>query len=123
MIIEPGKAICEQSQVLVARVLERRGEGHVREVVADACLAELPLAVDFARNVYHLNPAGKLTKLTSGVGRILGRVCMEHDILANGILLPAETREGDFLIFSHAGAYEASMSYRFGTGSSYERQT
>ena len=123
VIIEPGKAICEQSQVLVARVLERRGEGHVREVVADACLAELPLAVDFARNVYHLNPAGKLTKLTSGVGRILGRVCMEHDILANGILLPAETREGDFLIFSHAGAYEASMSYRFGTGSSYERQT
>ena len=122
VIVEPGKAICEQSQVLVSRVLERRGEGHVREVVADACLAELPLAVDFARNVYHLTPAGKLTKLTSGVGRILGRVCMEHDILANGILLPAETREGDFLIFSHAGAYEASMSYRFGIGSSYERQ-
>lgn len=120
VIVEPGKAICEQSQVLVSRVLERRGEGHVREVVADACLAELPLAVDFARNVYHLTPAGKLTKLTSGVGRILGRVCMEHDILANGILLPAETREGDFLIFSHAGAYEASMSYRFGTGSRYE---
>ena len=47
---------------------------------------------------------------------------MEHDILANGILIPAETREGDFLIFSHAGAYEASMSYRFGIGSIYERQ-
>ena len=122
VIIEPGKAICEQSQVLVSRVLERRGEGYVHEVVADACLAELPLAVDFARNVYHLTPGGKLTKLTSGVGRILGRVCMEHDILANGILIPAETREGDFLIFSHAGAYEASMSYRFGIGSIYERQ-
>ena len=91
-------------------------------MVSDACLAELPLAVDFGRSVYHMNKLGEISKLTTGVGRILGRICMEHDILANGILLPEKIEEDDLLIFSHAGAYESSMSYKFGNGESYERQ-
>ncbi|TRZ56331.1 MAG: hypothetical protein D4S02_15890 [Rhodocyclaceae bacterium] len=120
VIIEPGKAICEQSQVLVSRVLETRGTDCKWEIVVDTCLAEIPLAVYFPRDVYHLTGTGKLTKLTSGVGRILGRVCMEHDILASGITIPPETRVGDFMIFSHAGGYESSMSYRFGVGGFHE---
>ena len=120
VIIEPGKAICEQSQFLVSRVLEKRGKEFIHEVVSDACLAELPLAVDFGRSVYHVNKSGEIAKLTTGVGRILGRICMEHDILANGILLPEKIEEDDLLIFSHAGAYESSMSYKFGNGKSYE---
>jgi diaminopimelate decarboxylase len=122
IIIEPGKAICEQSQFLVSRVLEKRGKDFVYEVVSDACLAELPLAVDFGRSVYHVNKSGDIAKLTTGVGRILGRICMEHDILANGILLPKKIEEDDLLIFSHAGAYESSMSYKFGNGESHESQ-
>ena len=120
IIIEPGKAICEQSQFLVSKVLEKRGKEFTYEVVSDACLAELPLAVDFGRSVYHMNKLGEISKLTTGVGRILGRICMEHDILANGILLPEKIEEDDLLIFSHAGAYESSMSYKFGNGESHE---
>jgi diaminopimelate decarboxylase len=116
VIIEPGKAICEQSSVLISRVIEVRDTKSRRDVVADACLSEIPLAAYFPRDVYRLSANGCLSKLPFGEDRILGRVCMEHDILAAAIDLPPETAEGDFLIFSHAGAYEASMSFTFGVG-------
>ena len=45
---------------------------------------------------------------------------MEHDILAGAIDLPDDLAEGDLLIFTHAGAYEASMSFTFGVGGKHE---
>jgi len=120
VVVEPGKAVCEQSHVLVSRILEIRRTGSSGEIVADACLAELPLAWYFPRVVYLLTAAGKLRRLGGGFDRILGRICMEHDILASGIQIPKDAKEGDRLIFSHAGAYEATMSYTFGVGGFHE---
>ncbi len=121
VVIEPGKAVCEQSHVLVSRILEIRRTDSIREVVADACLAEIPLAVHFPRALYLRSANGRLRRLARGYDRVLGRICMEHDILASGIKLPADAREGDALIFSHAGAYEATMSYTFGLGGFHEQ--
>ncbi len=115
VVIEPGKAACEGAMVLVSRVIELRERDDRREAVVDASIAELPNARYFPRHV-HAVLADSAARLPAGRDRILGRICMEDDILATCIALPKSLRPGDFLAFSHAGAYEASMSYVFGKG-------
>ena len=46
----------------------------------------------------------------------MGRLCMEHDIVATKVGLPEGTKAGDLLIFCDAGGYDRSMSYVFGRG-------
>ncbi len=47
---------------------------------------------------------------------MLGRLCMEHDIVASNVELPETAQVGDVLVFCDAGAYDMSMSYVFGRG-------
>jgi diaminopimelate decarboxylase len=102
--------------------MEGRDRG-VSECVADACIAELPLSAGAIRPVYLFRRAGgvpggegRLTRLQPGKARILGRICMEDDILAGSLDLPSDLREGDLIVFGNAGGYERSMSYGFGRG-------
>ena len=118
LFIEPGKSLSEQSMVLVTRVLERRDVKGGVDVVVDGSIAELPLAYFLTRRVYAVCRSAPPVELPRGRDRILGRLCMEHDILASDVTLPGNLDAEDFLVFSHAGAYEASMSYRFGVGGS-----
>jgi diaminopimelate decarboxylase len=46
----------------------------------------------------------------------MGRLCMEHDVVAWNVELPEGAEAGDVLIFCDAGAYDRSMSYVFGRG-------
>ena len=48
--------------------------------------------------------------------RLLGRICMEDDVLSSGLDLPENLAVGDRLVVCDAGAYERSMSYAFGRG-------
>jgi diaminopimelate decarboxylase len=54
--------------------------------------------------------------LKRGKTHLMGRLCMEHDIVARYVELPAGARVGDLLVFCDAGAYDRSMSYVFGRG-------
>jgi diaminopimelate decarboxylase len=58
----------------------------------------------------------QLIPLGIGKSRILGRICMEDDILADSVDLPPTVNIGDRIIIADAGAYERSMSYEFGYG-------
>ena len=51
-----------------------------------------------------------------GKTHLLGRLCMEHDIVAANVALPEGAGAGDLLVFCDAGAYDKSMSYVFGHG-------
>jgi diaminopimelate decarboxylase len=117
MVIEPGKALTQKANALVTRVLDiRRSEGRVVEVVSDACIAELALASVHPHQLLHRGPTGRTTILPFGVGRILGRICMEDDVLAQNISFPENLELGDQIIFCDSGAYDRSMSYEFGRG-------
>lgn len=117
-ILEPGKALVQQSMVLVVRVLEvRRFRDQIEEIVVDGSIAELPMSPFWPHRVLVMN----LTKqqwepLQRGNARIIGRLCMENDVLAEDIYIPPSLRIGDVLIFCDAGAYDRSMSYEFGKG-------
>jgi diaminopimelate decarboxylase len=118
IISEPGKAIAQPSMALVTRVLEiQEHEDESIEAVVDASIAELPMfAFQPHRILRQCRKTGDLTPLGRGKTHLMGRLCMEHDIIASNVGLPPATRAGDLLIFCDAGGYDRSMSYEFGRG-------
>jgi diaminopimelate decarboxylase len=120
LIFEPGRAVAQSSMALAMRVLEVRRRGAVvREVVVDGSIAEMAYH-NYSRFphrfVWFDQVAGAWRQLGSGRARILGRLCMEKDVLAEAIALPDALVAGDLLVACDAGAYDRSMSYTFGMG-------
>src|SRR5690606_24339821 len=93
----------------------RDGDG--REVVVDGSIAELPMYFVHPHRILH-QAAGSDSWQPIGRGKaqLLGRLCMEHDVVATNVALPEGARAGDLLVFCDAGAYDKSMSYVFGHG-------
>ena len=115
---EPGKAMAQPSMALALRILASlvHEEGHVEAVVV-ASIAEIPMHFwQPHRMVRQCGDTGELQPLGRGKTYLMGRLCMEHDIIASGVQLPEGTRAGDLLIFCDAGGYDRSMSYVFGRG-------
>jgi diaminopimelate decarboxylase len=47
---------------------------------------------------------------------MLGRICMEDDVVSSGLDLPEDLAVGDRFVVCDAGGYEKIMSYAFGRG-------
>ncbi|HEX8430766.1 MAG TPA: hypothetical protein VF625_05740 [Longimicrobium sp.] len=115
--VEPGKAMAQPTMALATTVLEvRRGEKGRDEIVVDAAISDLPMAPFYPHRVYARGADGAWAGLGGGKARLLGRICMESDVLANDLALPASLQPGDQLVIGDAGAYDASMAYNFGRG-------
>jgi diaminopimelate decarboxylase len=118
IVSEPGKAMAQPSMALAMRILEiqEHEEDHV-EAVVDASIAELPMHFfQPHRMLRQCRETGALQPLGRGKTVLMGRLCMEHDVVATNVSLPEGTRAGDLLIFCDAGGYDRSMSYVFGRG-------
>ena len=118
IISEPGKALAQPSMALAMQILEIRNfSGEAREVVVDGSIAELPMHFFYPHRILCQDADdGTWKTLSRGKTRLLGRLCMEHDIVASNVALPKTARVGDVLVFCDAGAYDRSMSYVFGCG-------
>jgi diaminopimelate decarboxylase len=118
IVSEPGKAMAQPSMALAMRILEiQEHEEDYVEAVVDASIAELPMYFFYPhRMLRQCGETGELTPLGRGKTHLMGRLCMEHDIVAANVQLPEGTRPGDLLIFCDAGGYDRSMSYVFGRG-------
>jgi len=126
-VIEPGKALAQPCIALATRVLEIRHprkdmrgnndkETKEVEIVVDASISDLPMAPHFPHRLLACSPDGSWVPVRDGESRILGRNCMESDILAQRTEIPNWLQVGDMLIILDAGAYDASMAYKLGTG-------
>jgi diaminopimelate decarboxylase len=119
IFIEPGQALVTACEAVVAPILEVRLCGtEVAEIVVDAGYPELSQIGSFAHRFFLLSDAG-VQPLGDGTGRIIGRTCLEYDILSAHAELRG-CRVGDAIAVADAGAYDASMSFAFGQG---ERRT
>jgi diaminopimelate decarboxylase len=115
--LEPGKAMAQPSMALATTVLEvRRGRDGTTEAVVDAAISDLPMAPFYPHRVYRQTKHGEWEGVAGGRDRLVGRICMETDILASDLMLPEGLRPGDRLVIGDAGAYDASMAYNFGRG-------
>jgi diaminopimelate decarboxylase len=120
VISEPGKAVSQPSMALAMRILEVQDHCHPdedREIVVDGSIAELPMYfVHPHRILYQRAEGGELQPVGRGNTHLMGRLCMEHDVVAANVALPEDAKAGDLLVFCDAGAYDKSMSYVFGHG-------
>jgi diaminopimelate decarboxylase len=118
IVSEPGKAMAQPSMALAMRILEiQEHEDDYVEAVVDASIAELPMYFFYPhRMLRRCSTTGEMQPLGRGKTHLMGRLCMEHDIVATNVQLPEGTRAGDLLIFCDAGGYDRSMSYVFGRG-------
>ncbi len=118
IILEPGKALVQSAMGLATRVLEvRRPNSNAIEVVVDGSIAELPDIWHYPHRVVWLQSEGSWKLLDKpGTSRIVGRLCMERDILVENLSIPKEVKKGDIMIFLDSGSYDRSMSYDFGRG-------
>ena len=118
IISEPGKAMAQPSMALAMRLLEiqEMDEG-ATEAVVDGSIAELPMYAFQPHRILGRDAAtGEWRPLRRGKTRLMGRLCMEHDVVAWNLELPEGVGVGDVLVFCDAGAYDRSMSYVFGRG-------
>ncbi|MDQ3805360.1 MAG: ATP-grasp domain-containing protein [Acidobacteriota bacterium] len=118
VVSEPGKAVAQPSMGLAMRLLEfDETKEEVEEAVVDGSIAELPMHFFQPHRILHRDSrTGEWRPLRRGKTRLLGRLCMEHDIVARNVELPAGARPGDVLVFCDTGGYDKSMSYVFGRG-------
>lgn len=118
LLLEPGKAVAADTAWLVTRIIEVRQHASHRDgdIVVDASIADLPMAALYAHRVVHLRRGRCLGWLGGGNLRVLGSVCMENDVLLDGVGFPNPPLVGDELVFSSAGAYNASMAWHFASG-------
>lgn len=116
-LIEPGKALTQESSILFTRVVEvrRYSEADPVECVVDSSLNMLPMAAQMPHVIAHRSKEGWQV-LPGGNDVIFGSICMEHDVIAEHIQLPSAIATGDLLAVLGAGAYDRSMSYDFGIG-------
>ncbi|HEX9930659.1 MAG TPA: hypothetical protein VGB02_19140 [Pyrinomonadaceae bacterium] len=100
------------------RILEiQEHEDESVEAVVDASIAELPMYFFYPHRILCKDVrTGMWQALGRGKAHLLGRLCMEHDIVATNVELPEGVGVGDTLVFCDAGAYDRSMSYVFGRG-------
>lgn len=117
IIMEPGKALVQPTGVVITRVVDiRQLDEQYREVVVDAAISDLPDLSSHPHRILVEDEILGWKVLPRGNDRILGRICMETDVIARNVHLPADIKEGAVLIICDTGAYDRSMSYDFGRG-------
>jgi diaminopimelate decarboxylase len=117
LISEPGKALAQPTMAVAMSVLEIRTYlGKRTEAVMDGSIAELPMHFLHPHRILTQDVNGNWSSLARGESVLLGRLCMEHDIVASNVELPSSAIAGDVFVFCDAGAYDRSMSYVFGCG-------
>ncbi len=115
IVLEPGRALLQPLAVVETTVLELRERAGVREIVVDASLAEVPRCVWYPHRLLSRGADG-WRHWGRGPDRIVGRLCMEDDVLRTGIAVPDDVRAGSRVFIADAGAYDRSMAYSFGRG-------
>jgi diaminopimelate decarboxylase len=117
LILEPGRGLAQPTMALLTRVLEVRYVISGREVVVDASIAEVSEARAYRHPVYvRDHRSGDWSPVWVGQDRILGRSCMESDVLITNALAPDWLAADDVMVIDQVGAYDQSKSYMFGRG-------
>lgn len=109
--LEPGRYLVAESGVLVSKVTQLKGKGHVRYVGVSTGMNSLirPALYGAYHEIVNLTRLGEEPR---ALLNIVGPNCETGDRLGSERWLP-ETREGDVLLIANAGAYGYVMSSRY----------
>ncbi|WP_417451451.1 type III PLP-dependent enzyme [Kordiimonas sp.] len=111
-LCEPGRALVAEAGAVAARIELRKGadlylNDGTYGALFDAGVPEWPFPLDLV--------AGDERALSNDVigYRAYGPTCDSCDKMAGPFPLPADAREGDWVLFEHLGAYGLTMQARF----------
>lgn len=115
IIIEPGRYLVAQSGIFVTKteyVKDSRGktflvqDGGINNMLRPTLVKEHPVP----HPIFNLSREDQGNSMSATVA---GPLCTPLDVLGSGVILPAETREGDLIGVFNAGAYgfTESMPY------------
>ncbi len=114
LVCEPGRAMVAEAFTLATRVKAlRRGGGTV--FLSDGIYGGLVDLRDMGltRRVRVVSPAGLLRRGRPCPRVVFGPTCDSLDRLPDGLMLPDDMREGDYVLFDGMGAYSVAMSTTF----------
>ena len=116
IVIEPGQGIVTPGEVVFSRILEIRTRCGRREAIVDASYPWFPQITSSPHRIYSVTNRSA-HRLPPGEDTIAGSTCLEYDVVAQRIALPADCAAGDLVAIGDAGAYDASMAFAFARGS------
>jgi len=114
-VIEPGQELDFSLEAMIAPVLEARSSAEGPEIIVDAGHPDFPHLQQAPHRLF-LRRNGALQKLSGGPGRIIGRSCLEYDVIAQNVRLPTDIGTQDAIVIADIGAYDASTQYAFAMG-------
>ncbi|HZV00977.1 MAG TPA: diaminopimelate decarboxylase [Planctomycetota bacterium] len=122
VVVEPGRFICGNAGVLLARVVDVKRSGGKRFIIVDAGMSDL-IRPSLYKSFHAIWPVrsdvdprapGAVKPETLETADVVGPICESGDFLALDRGLPAVGR-GDLLCVFSAGAYGFSMSSNYNT--------
>ncbi len=114
---EPGRLLAEDAGVLLTRVVAT-GDGAAGPMVTcDAGVNVLPTAGFLRHRILAVRPPRPQAAESRRVD-VFGPLCMQSDVLAVGVPLPADLGVGDLLAIGSVGAYDLAFSFPFIVGRS-----
>ncbi|SDO44447.1 ornithine decarboxylase [Lutimaribacter pacificus] len=113
LVCEPGRAMVADAYVLATRVKARRGREAL--FLNDGIYGALAEWRDIAPGdrVQVIAPDGTPRGGAPRPQVVYGPTCDSLDRLPDPLMLPADTAEGDFVLFSAMGAYSLALATRF----------
>lgn len=118
VLLEPGRGLAQPTAAVLTRVLEVRSTaGGDADVIVDAAVSDVPEIAHHRHRMFSWTASTRQWRAVGrGCGEVLGRSCMESDVLATGVAFAGDPAVGDFVAIADAGAYDTSKSYVFGCG-------
>ncbi|MDF1853905.1 type III PLP-dependent enzyme [Pseudooceanicola sp.] len=113
LVCEPGRALVAEAFILAARVKALRADGRV--YLNDGIYGGLSELRDIGPidRIRVLTPDGQFRRGAARRRQVFGPTCDSLDLLAEGLALPADLAEGDYLMIAGMGAYSLALSTRF----------
>jgi len=114
LIIEPGRALIDESMHLITTVVSRKTlPDSSKGIVIDAGINLLPTSYWYRFNIHAAErPAGTSDGGMTEIVNIYGPLCMQTDCIQVSTHLPP-VRAGDILVIRNVGAYNFSTSWQF----------
>jgi len=114
LIIEPGRAIVDESVHLITSVVSRKTlQDGSKGIVVDAGINLLPTSFWYRFDIHAAERSASISEgSTVEIVNIYGPLCMNIDCIQVGAYLPP-VRAGDILVIRNVGAYNFSQSMQF----------
>ncbi len=119
LVFEAGQAVCTPTEALLTEVLEVRVRGPRRDAIVDVGYSDWPEMHSYPHGFFAWRN-GRWEPLGCGPDRLLGRTCLEYD-LVDGMRFPPDLAPGDRLLITDTGSYDHSMAFSFARGGGKHR--